>query len=90
MDGQSIAIAAGAVSVIVAIIQMLKGAFPGLPSRFWPLIAVAAAVVWVSLSAVYQDEFTAITVLVGVVTGLAAGGAYSGAKALTGGEMRSR
>ena len=82
MDGQSIAMAAGAVPVIVAIIQMLKRAFPGLPSRLWPLTSVAAAVVWVSLSAVNQDEFTATTVLVGVVTGLSAGGAYSGAKAL--------
>ena len=41
---RSIAIAAGAVPVTVAIIQVLKGAFPGLPSRFWPLMSVAAGV----------------------------------------------
>ena len=51
----------------------LEGAFPGLPSRFWLLVAVPVGVRGgVSGSAAMQDEFGLVTVLVGVVTGLAA------------------
>jgi len=80
MDDQAILISSTAVPVIVALLQVLKTALPDLPSRLWPLAAVALGVAWVSTVAVADDSFDAATILSGVVTGLAASGLYSASK----------
>jgi len=61
--------------VITAIVQVLK---PVLPTRFEPLVSLLFGVIWNVGFTVGTDEFGRATVFLGIVTGLAASGLYSG------------
>jgi hypothetical protein len=75
---------AGLVPVITALVEAVKAA--GLPSRFAPIASIFTGVVFSALSSwatlpVYDAKAAVLGAVIGVVTGLAASGLYSGVKA---------
>lgn len=69
----------GAAPIVTALVAAIGQAAPRIPRRAYPLLAVALGIGWNVAAALALDEFSALTPLVGVVTGLAASGLYSGA-----------
>lgn len=65
---------------ITGIVQMFKGFIPD--DRFYPVIALLLGVIWNLGIAVSRQGDILLAVLVGVATGLAAGGLYSGQKTI--------
>jgi hypothetical protein len=73
------------VPVIVAIVQILKGVFPDVDGRYWPLFALPIAVIWTVGLALILKQPEALTALaISVVVWVTAMGAFSGGKALLG------
>jgi hypothetical protein len=60
--------------------QVLKTAFPQVPTRIYPLGSVLVGVIWVCAVAVASDNFAGITPIFGVMTGLSACGLYETTK----------
>jgi len=69
---------AGLVPVIVGVVAVFKAT--GLPSRFAPLLSLLLGIGGVFL--LPHDIATGTTILIGIGSGLAASGLYSGAKAM--------
>jgi hypothetical protein len=68
-----------AAPIITALVAAIGAAWPGLPRRVYPLVAVGLGVLWQSALAIVEAELTVEAALSGVVVGLAASGLYSGA-----------
>ena len=75
MNDTTILLGVAAAPVITAIVQVLK---PVLPARFEPLASLLFGVIWNVGFTVGTYEFGRVTVFLGIVTGLAASGLYSG------------
>src|SRR5262245_47039434 len=69
-----------AAPVVTALLQVVKTAFPDIPTRTYPLAALLVGIVWVCSVSAASGNFAAITPLFGVVTGLSACGLYETAK----------
>jgi hypothetical protein len=68
-----------AAPIIAALLQIIKPFLTD--SRWWPLAAIILGVVWNVAANVETGELAwGTTVLVGIITGLAASGVYSGVK----------
>lgn len=66
------------VPALVALVELVKVSFPGLPARAWPALSVGLGVAWnVGLSGVLGSRDWGLAVVVGLVAGLAASGLYS-------------
>ena len=65
---------------IVGIVEICKKFIPD--DRFYPVIALLLGVIWNLGIAVSRQGDILLAVLVGVATGLAAGGLYSGQKTI--------
>lgn len=68
--------------VVAGLVQLVKAAWPDLPSRWWPLLAVVWGVVWNVALALEVGLDLGESALWGVVTGLLASGLFSLAKAV--------
>lgn len=79
----------GGAAVVVALVEAAKLAWPELGPRWYPLLALGCGVLWnVALAALLGAD-PGRAVALGVVAGLAAGGLYSGSKAvMAGGDGR--
>ena len=72
----------GMTMLVMATVQFTKKVFPSLPSRFYPLVALTAAVV---MAVGFSDRIGAgmiEAVLIGAVVGFSASGVYSQGRAL--------
>lgn len=72
----------GMTMLVLAAVQFAKKVFPSLPTRFYPLIALTAAV---ALAVGFSDRIgvgPAEAALIGVVVGFSASGVYSQGRAL--------
>lgn len=72
----------GMTMLVVAAVQFTKRVFPSLPGRYYPLVALAAAVV---LAVGFSDRIGAgltEAILIGAVVGFTASGMYSQGRAL--------
>ena len=69
-----------AAPIVTALLQVVKTAFPNIPSRAYPLSSVIVGVIWVCSVAAAGGGFVAITPIFGVMTGLSACGLYETAK----------
>lgn len=72
----------GMTMLVMAAVQFSKRVFPGLPSRFYPLLALTAAIL---LAVGFSDRIgagPAEAVLIGAVVGFSASGVYSQGRAL--------
>lgn len=71
--------------VVMALVAVLRQAIT-IPDRYTPLLALALGIVWnVGLRAADMTESTyAVAAVLGILSGLAASGLYSGGKALAG------
>ncbi len=74
----------GAAPVVVGLVYALRKAYPTIPKRMIPLLDVAFAVGWNLACAWYFVTDYKEALLVGVLVGLLASGAWSGGKALAG------
>lgn len=70
--------------IVVALVQVLKAAWPRLDGRWYPAVTLAVAIVFNMFLALAMGSDPILAVLVGMVTGLAASGLYSHVTALTG------
>ena len=72
----------GMTMLVMAAVQFTKKVFPSLPSRFYPLVALTAAVV---MAVGFSDRIGAGLIeagLIGAVVGFSASGVYSQGRAL--------
>lgn len=69
----------GLVPVVIGSVAALRGGLK-IPKRFAPLLAIALGVVGIGI----VDHFTGMNIIVGIVTGLASSGLWSGARATAG------
>ena len=73
------------IPIVIAIVQILKGAFPDLDGRYWPLVALPVAIAWtVGLALVLGQPTPLVALAVSVIVWVSAMGAFSGVKALSG------
>jgi hypothetical protein len=68
-----------AAPIIVALVAAIGQAWPSLPRRAYPLLAITLGIAWNVAAATVLREPLATAALGGVVTGLAASGLYSAA-----------
>jgi membrane associated rhomboid family serine protease len=68
-----------ATPVVIALVAAIGRAFPGIPRRLYPLVAIAFGVAWTVLAAAARGHVSWETPMTGIVVGLAASGLYSGA-----------
>jgi hypothetical protein len=66
-----------AAPIIVALVAATGQAFPALPRRAYPLLAIALGVAWNVAAGATFGRSLPVAALCGVVTGLAASGLYS-------------
>ncbi len=73
------------VPVVIALVEAVKMMFPDLPSRWYPAVALATALLW-ALIAWYWGLGAALkdALIYGILAGLSAMGLYSGTKAVIG------
>lgn len=78
MEETATIVGIGAAPIVTALVAAIGQAAPSLPRRMYPLLAVGLGAGWNVAAALALGEFGPLTLLVGVVTGLAASGLYSG------------
>ncbi len=69
------------VPVVIGLVEVVKRGFPALPARCYPLVSLAIAVAINVAVASNQHGDLFAAAIVGLVSGLAASGLYSQAKA---------
>ena len=74
----------GGIPFVVALTSVIKATFPGLSDRFWPAVSLAWGVVLNVVLAYILDTRYEAAVIVGLLTGLAASGLYSGSRVMAG------
>jgi len=73
------------IPIVIAIVQVLKGVFPDVDGRYWPLFALPIAVVWtVGLALILRQPEVLVALAISVIVWVSAMGAFSGGKALLG------
>ena len=78
---------AAAVPIIMALVQMIRTAFPDIPNRILPLISLAMAGIFAAIAVATnlggaEGSSPLEIVITTLMTGLSASGLYSGSKAL--------
>lgn len=81
MDLKEFAGLAGA-PLVVALTALIKTAWPELPDRWWPILSVVWGIALNEALAYLLGTRYDVAALVGVVTGLAASGLYSGGRTM--------
>jgi hypothetical protein len=72
----------GGAAVVVALVEAAKLVWPELRPRWYPLLALGCGVLWNAALATLLGVDLGRAAALGVVTGLAASGLYSGGKAV--------
>ncbi|MCL5074214.1 MAG: hypothetical protein M1136_00970 [Chloroflexi bacterium] len=68
------------VPLIIALVELVKRAFPGLSNRYYPLVSLALGVALNTAIAYHLGTDRLEGAFLGLITGLVASGLYSGGK----------
>lgn len=66
----------GAIPIISALVQIVRSAFPSIPTRFIPLTTLVSGMAWQNGYSLASGEWEPVGLLFSVVVGLSATGLY--------------
>lgn len=72
------------IPIVTALVEVCKKVFPGMPTRFYPVLSIVIAILINLGVAIYQHTDVGLSLVIGLVVGLAASGLYSGGRTVTG------